>query len=73
MTNFRRLRVADIATQAGITQQTWRSYVARGLAPKPDGWYDQRSPWWWESTIDGWTARRPGRGHRTDLANRKQS
>lgn len=59
MTNPKRLRVADIATRAGITQQTWRSYVSRDQAPRPDGWFDRRTPWWWESTITAWLANRP--------------
>lgn len=67
MTEQQRLRVADIATRAGITPTTWTAYVARGTAPKPDGHYDGRTPWWWASTIDTWLANRPGQGARTDL------
>ena len=58
--------VAPVAYRQG-DGSTWRAYVHRGHAPKPDGWYDKRTPWWWESTIDEWMANRPGRGARTDL------
>ena len=30
---------------------TWRSLVSRGLAPKPDGYYTDRSPFWSIQTI----------------------
>lgn len=49
-----RLTVAAIAEDRGIQPSTWRSYVARGLAPQPDGHYDKRTPWWYASTIAAW-------------------
>lgn len=30
---------------------TWRSLVSRDLAPKPDGYYTDRSPYWMLQTI----------------------
>jgi hypothetical protein len=61
-----RLTVAQAAERAGVATSTWRSYVARDQAPKPDGAYDARTPWWWASTVDTWMGARPGRGRRPD-------
>jgi hypothetical protein len=63
----RKLTTAEAAERADCQPATWRGYVARGQAPKPDGHHDARTPWWWESTVDRWKASRPGRGARTDL------
>lgn len=49
-----RMTVAEIAAKRRIQPSTWRSYVARGLAPQPDGHYDQRTPYWNASTIEAW-------------------
>jgi hypothetical protein len=49
-----RLTVSAVAERLGIQPSTWRAYVARGQAPKPDGWYDRRTPWWHASTIEAW-------------------
>jgi hypothetical protein len=74
------LVTALAAERAGVSPATWRKYgaLARdereagrdrpGLLPPPDGWHDARTPWWYESTVDKWMARRPGAGARTDLA-----
>jgi hypothetical protein len=32
--------------------------VAREQAPKPDGHYDRRTPWWFARTIQEWQASR---------------
>ena len=53
-----RLTVSAVAERLGIQPSTWRSYVARELAPKPDGEYDRRTPWWFASTIDAWNGPR---------------
>jgi predicted DNA-binding transcriptional regulator AlpA len=63
----RKLTVPEAAERAGCKPSTWRAYVNRGHAPRPDGRYDLRTPWWWESTVDAWKDARPGRGARTDL------
>jgi len=73
------LVTAQAAERAGVTPATWRKYVAiakrereagrdrPNLLPAPDGHHDKRTPWWYEATVDGWMARRPGPGARTDL------
>lgn len=48
------MTVAEIAAKHRIQPSTWRAYVARGLAPQPDGHYDQRTPWWYATTVDAW-------------------
>jgi hypothetical protein len=75
-----RLTASAVAKRLGIAIDTWRAYVTRAemerragrdrpnLAPPPDGVdevFGQR--WWYDSTIDEWLPRRPGRGARTDL------
>lgn len=64
MVEDEKLRTAQIAERLGITSSTWSSYVTRGQAPKPDGHYDGRTPWWLASTVEAWHASRPGRGVR---------
>lgn len=59
-----RLRTDEAAERAGVAPSTWRDYVARDRAPKPDGHYDERSPYWFESTVDDFMQHRPGRGRR---------
>ncbi|MEV0287889.1 transposase [Kribbella sp. NPDC050820] len=59
-----RLRTNEAAELAGVKPSTWRDYVADGRAPKPDGRYDERSPYWFESTVDDFKQHRPGRGRR---------
>ena len=58
------------ATQAadvwGVTPSTWRAYVARGWAPKPDGQFGSQN-WWWRETVVGALRDRPGQGARTDI------
>jgi hypothetical protein len=52
------------AERAGVAPATWRAYVSRDQAPKPDGFFaGPRSPWWWASTVDAYLASRPGQGH----------
>jgi hypothetical protein len=47
-----KLTVAEAAALAGVRPATWRSYVARGQRPAPDGVADPCGcPWWWETTI----------------------
>jgi hypothetical protein len=53
-----RWTVAEIAERLGIEPSTWRAYVAREQAPKPDGRYDRRTPWWHARTIQEWQASR---------------
>lgn len=49
-----RLTVAQVAERVKVATSTWRSYVARDQAPKPDGHFDARTPWWWSTTVDRW-------------------
>lgn len=48
-----RMLIAEIAESAGIEPATFRSYVARGFAPAPDGHFG-RTPFWLRSTIESW-------------------
>ena len=71
-----KLTVPQVAERLGIRASAWRGYVSRSraaraagrvtpsLAPLPDGEYDGRTPWWWESTIAEWQGRRRGHGWR---------
>lgn len=54
-----RLTSAEVSEHLDIQPKTWTAYVARGKAPKPDGYYDRRTPYWLASTIDQWDASRP--------------
>jgi hypothetical protein len=47
-----KLLVKDCAARRGILPSSWRSMVSRRKYPQPDGWYDARTPWWWESTVE---------------------
>lgn len=52
MTRRVKLTVAEAATLAGVTPATWRSYVARGQRPEPDGYAEPCGcPWWYVATI----------------------
>lgn len=54
--------VAYLAEQdAAISPATWRSYVARGLAPEPARRVG-RTPVWNPAVVRAWQDRRPGRG-----------
>lgn len=58
------LTIAEAAARAGVTAATWRSYVARDQAPKPDEHDRWGHPMWSPETIDTWLAARRGRGWR---------
>lgn len=62
--------VRQCADHLGIQPGTWRSYVARGQAPKPTRHLDQRTPLWSAAEVRAW--QRPGRGARTDLTTPKE-
>lgn len=51
------------AAYLGVTPSAWRSYVAKGRAPQPDG-IDEGfgKPYWLKATLDTWKESRPGRG-----------
>jgi hypothetical protein len=59
-----KLRSDAAAELAGIKLSTWSAYVARKQAPKADGHYDLRTPWWYRSTVEDWLTSRPGQGSR---------
>lgn len=64
----KKLGIAAAAQRAGVQPSTWRSYMARGQAPEPDGREEiSGTPWWYEATVDGFIRSRPGRGYRSDL------
>lgn len=62
---------AQVAARLGITVGTLYGYRSRPVAghpfPKPDGWHDKRTPWWWDTTIDAHKAAGLKPGTRTDL------
>lgn len=55
------LAVIEQRRGKAIAASTWRSYVARGQAPKPVK-YQGREPMYSPSEIDEWIDRRPGSG-----------
>ena len=55
--------VAEVAAHLDIKPRTVTAYTTRGQMPAPDG-YVGRTPWWWETTITTWQAKRPGAGVR---------
>lgn len=61
-----RLTTKEAAALAGVAVSTWDSYLTRGYAPDPDGWFGNQR-YWLRSTVEAWKANRPGRGKRTDL------
>lgn len=61
----RRLGSKAAASYCGLGWSTFRGYVARGQAPKPDGYDDDFSQDYWLATsLDTWLASRPGHGGR---------
>lgn len=62
VTEERQLTVREAAKLAGMKPATWRGRVTRGTAPKPDGRYDLRTPWWRESTVRKFIAERKPAG-----------
>lgn len=52
-----RLTTQQAADWAGVKPATWRSYVARGRAPRPDGHFGA-TPWWSEQTVRQWASGR---------------
>lgn len=50
------LSTAEVAGRIGIKPASWRVRVHRGLAPEPDDYFDGRTPYWWETTIDRYLA-----------------
>lgn len=60
-----------VAARVGLSVNTIRSYLAKGLLPEPDAVIVTSSGelrGWLPATIDQWASSRPGRGARTDLA-----
>jgi len=48
----------DCAAYLGITPATWRSYVGRDQAPKPDRTFGHSNAWR-PATVQNWDAQRP--------------
>jgi CRISPR-associated protein Csx17 len=62
------LSLSEAAAQAGVGESTWRSYTARGQAPRADRRdLATGQPQWWAGTVEAYQASRPGSGARTDL------
>lgn len=60
--------VVAAAHIARIAPSSWRTYVARGRAPKPDAPRDANGrPRWKKTTVEAWQEQKPGQGHRSDL------
>lgn len=60
----RKLVTAEAAALAGVSAANWRGWRARGVprgnpVPPPDGHYDARTPWWWDTTVERWMSNRP--------------
>ena len=60
------LALIEDRTGRAITSSTWRSYVARGQAPKPVRRISN-APLYSRDDIEQWITDRPGSGARTDL------
>lgn len=43
-----------------ISPNTWRGWVSRGVAPKKDGNFDERTPFWYLTTIVEYARNAPG-------------
>jgi hypothetical protein len=57
------------AAEWDVQPKTWHSYVANGLAPKPDrADYVGRTPRWRADVVRAAKKARPGQGKRSDLA-----
>lgn len=54
---------AEAAKLCSLTPESWRSYVARGLAPAPVLRL-AASPFWTTGVLAAWLSKRPGRGGR---------
>lgn len=63
----RQCTAAEAAEVAGLASAgSWRSRAGEWGLP-PDGHYDGRTPWWWQTRIMAARDARPGQGTRTDL------
>lgn len=51
------LSTRQCAERVGCSPTTWRVRVHRGQAPQPDDHFDERTPYWWQSTIDAYLTR----------------
>lgn len=70
------LRVNEAAARAGVQPSTWRAYVNRQQAPRPDDPDEEtpkerRQPRWRQSTVDAFNGRPRRPGRRTDLRDRR--
>lgn len=54
------LSTQQVAERLGISSGSWRARVHREQAPAPDGRFDERTPYWWTTTIDAYAARTNG-------------
>ena len=61
------LGMSAIAVRTGLSINTLKSYLRKGLLPAPDAVIESPTGQirgWKESTIDEWMTSRPGRGNR---------
>ena len=61
------LGMTAIAARTGLSVNTLKSYLRKGLLPAPDAIIESPSGQirgWTQETIDEWMASRPGRGNR---------
>ena len=61
-----KLTLPEVCDLLGIKASTWRAYVARGQAPAAGGRHSERLPWWWRSTIEGWSVGRTSSTNATE-------
>lgn len=64
---IRYLSVGEAAEHLGLSVNTVKGYVRRGLFAEPDAQTGTSAFGWLPKTLDKWHAERPGRGARTDL------
>lgn len=66
------LERSEAAALAGITPDTWSSYVARGQAPAASR-HVGRTPLWDEAEVRHWVENRPGPGSRATARARARA
>lgn len=56
-----RLTAAEAAGIAGLNRASWNVYVSKKIAPGPDGYINERYPFWFEKTVYDWVEHRETR------------
>jgi len=69
------LGMTAIAARTGLSVNTLKSYLRKGLLPAPDAVIESPTGQirgWTQETIDEWLTSRPGRGNRAAHTNRER-